>query len=307
MTIGVIGAPTSAAGHWPGMEKAPSFLRLTGLPDLLREGRETMVDHGDLPQMRWRADLVNPRAQNLLQVRDYLEEISYRVQAIVDDGEFLLLVGGDCTVTIGAVAGLLHRYEDLGLMYLDGHIDLNTPASSTSGILDSMGMAHMLGHDGTAPELAELGPRKPMMAAQRVVYFGHNERKMNSIEVEQLERLEAHGTRAFPVSLLEGSAMPIAEEALGALEGQVEHFLLHFDVDVIRFKDFPIANVPIHNEGLSFEQAMECLRAFLASPKCIGLAVTEINPDHANEILGARFAAGIADALRLRAEQSISS
>lgn len=106
-----------------------------------------------------------------------------------------------------------------------------------------------------------------MMTADRVVYFGHNERKMKPIEVEQLKQLEAGGMRSFPVSLLEGSAEPLAEEALEVLEGQVEHFLLHFDVDVIRFKDFPIANVPIHNEGLSFEQAMECLRVFLAGPQ----------------------------------------
>jgi arginase len=297
MRFGLIGAPSSAAGHWPGMEKAPAFLRLVGLPERLRENGAEVVDHGDLPQVRWRADLDNPRAQNLALVRDYLEEIAQRVDAAITDGQLPIVVGGECTVTVGAVAGFLRHHDDFGLMYLDGHIDLNTPASSSSGILDSMGMAHMLGQEGTVEELSELGPRYPMLDPGKVVYFGHNVRKMNDVEVEHLDR---YGMPAYPVATLEGSISELAHEALSVLEGRVEAFALHFDVDVIRFKDFPIANVPIHNEGLSFDQAMECAEVFASSPQCVGVLITEINPDHANEELGTRFASGIARAVRGR-------
>jgi arginase len=297
MTIGLIGAPSSAAGHWPGMEKAPAFLRLAGLPERLREAGAQVVDHGDLPQLRWRADLQNPRAQNLSLVVDYLEEVARRVDASLADGELPILIGGECTVTVGAVAGFLRHHQDFGLLYLDGHIDLNTPESSSSGILDSMGMAHMFGQEGTVAELTELGPRSPMLDPAKVVYFGHNERKMNDVEVEHLRE---YGTPAYPVSSLEGSARSLAERALELLESRTAAFALHFDVDVISFKDFPIANVPIHNEGLTFEQAMECVEVFSASPKCVGVIVTEINPDHADEALGARFAEGIARSLRAR-------
>jgi arginase len=297
MTAGLIGAPSSAAGHWPGMEKAPAFLRLAGLPEGLREGGATLVDHGDLPQLRWRPDPGSPRAQNVALVSDYLKEVARRVEAALTAGEWPILVGGECTVTIGAVAGFLRKYEDFGLMYLDGHVDLNTPESSRSGILDSMGMAHMFGQDGTLEELGKLGPRFPMLDPAKVVYFGHNERKMNDIEVDQLKRL---GSPAYPVTVPEGSVRPLAQEALGVLEGRTDAFALHFDVDVIRFCDFPIANVPIHNEGLSFDQAMECVEVFAASPRCVGAVITEINPDHATEELGRRFAAAIAPALNVR-------
>ena len=68
-------------------------------------------------------------------------------------------------------------------------------------------------------------------------------------------------------------------------------------VDVICFNDFPIADVPIYNDGLSFEQAIEAIEIFAASPQCVGLASTEANPDHAEESLGDRFADAMADAL----------
>jgi arginase len=304
MTIGLIGAPSSAAGHWPGMDKAPAFLRQAGFPERLRERGGTVVDHGDLPQLRWRADPDHPRAQNLALVSDYLKEVARRVDAALADDELPVIVGGECTVTIGAVAGFLKHYDDFGLMYLDGHVDLNTPASSRSGILDSMGMAHMLGQDGTLEQLSMLGTRFPMLDPAKVVYFGYNERKMNGIEVDQLKR---YAPPAFPVTIIEGSVRPLAEQALNALEARTSAFALHFDVDVIRFTDFPIANVPIHNEGLSFDQAMECIDIFAASPSCVGVMITEINPDHATEELGRRFAAGVAHALHSRIASSVAA
>lgn len=55
------------------------------------------------------------------------------------------------------------------------------------------------------------------------------------------------------------------------------------DVDVIDFVDFPIADVPQINAGLTFQEAMTCLEVFVASPQFAGLSLAEINPDHADE------------------------
>jgi len=44
--------------------------------------------------------------------------------------------------------------------------------------------------------------------------------------------------------------------------------------------DFPLADFPHHNEGQSLSQALACLKIFCSSPKCGGLVLTEVNPDH---------------------------
>ena len=71
------------------------------------------------------------------------------------DGRLPLVLGGDCTITLGALAG----FGDGGLMYFDGDADLNTPERSESAVADTMGMTHMLG-DGS-PEMATGRPRWP--------------------------------------------------------------------------------------------------------------------------------------------------
>ena len=59
--------------------------------------------------------------------------------------------------------------------------------------------------------------------------------------------------------------------------------MVHFDVDVIDFVDMPVADVLQHNAGLTFREALACLGVFASSPKCAGLVITELNPDHADE------------------------
>ena len=81
-----------------------------------------------------------------------------------------LVVGGDCTITLGVVAGFARHGADVGLLYFDGDADLSTPASTGSGVLDSMVVAHLLCEG--APELTGLGPRVPLLAADRLLGGG---------------------------------------------------------------------------------------------------------------------------------------
>jgi arginase family enzyme len=52
--FGLLGVPSSAAAHGPGQEKAPAALRQAGLPERLTAAGARVMDHGDLPVVRWR-------------------------------------------------------------------------------------------------------------------------------------------------------------------------------------------------------------------------------------------------------------
>ena len=75
----IIGAPTSAGAHHAGQDLAPAALRAAGLPGRLQRAGLAITDAGDLPGAIFTADRAHPAARNVL--------------------------GGDCTITIGAVAG----------------------------------------------------------------------------------------------------------------------------------------------------------------------------------------------------------
>ena len=220
--------------------------------------------------------------------------VAGRVEEILNTGQVPFVVGGDCTVELGVISGSLRAGENPALLYLDGGVDLYTPATNPTGILDSMGVAHMIGEPGVAEELSRIGPRHPLMPDDRIVLFGY---EPNPPEMLVLER---RSMPRYPAARVRGRPEEAAAEALALLEGTADRFVIHFDVDVIDFVDFPVADVPQHNAGLTFVETLECLGTFTASPAFGGLVITEFNPDHADERgeLAAAFVRGVVAALR---------
>jgi arginase len=203
--------------------------------------------------------------------------VADEVEVTLRAGEVPLVIGGDCTIELGVISGFLRAGEDPALLYLDGGVDLRTPLDNPTGILDSMGVAHMLGEHGSAEELATMGPRFPLMEDEKITLFGYSH---NEVEVGTLAR---RSMPRYPVERVRHGPQKVAAEALAYLEETAETFVIHFDVDVIDFVDFPVADVPQINAGLTFREALACLGVFAASSKFAGLVITEFNPDHADE------------------------
>jgi arginase len=173
--FGLLGVPSSAAAHGPGQEKAPAALRRAGLPERLAAAGLRVADYGDLPVVRWRPDPHQRRPHNLQAVLGVLHETSGRVVEILADGRVPLVLGGECSVTIAVMAAFLERGIEPALLYMDGGVDLFTPATNPTGILDSMGVAHLLDEPGATAELAELGPARALLRDGRLLLFGYTD------------------------------------------------------------------------------------------------------------------------------------
>jgi arginase family enzyme len=138
----LIGAPSSAGAYAAGQEKAPAAFRLHGLVAALSKAGLQVQDRGDVDGFRWRPDLANPKAMNVDAVRRVAQSVADQVsEGLAADGTVLVL-GGDCTVELGTVAGALRGSESVGLIYIDFDADLNPPEAS-DGALDWTGVAHM--------------------------------------------------------------------------------------------------------------------------------------------------------------------
>ncbi len=290
----IIGAPSSTGAYAPGQEKAPAALRAAGLLEFLCAGGITVDDLGDISGFRWRADKANPRAMNANVAAAVAKATAEQVaSALAADGRVLVL-GGDCTVELGTVAGALRGTPSVGVVYIDLDTDLNTPESTRDGALDWMGVAHMLGVEGTVPELAALGPRVPMLRSEQVLFFAND-------NVEPFERRVIEQLGIAEVRLAEVAADPssAAEAVATGWARQFDRLLVHLDLDVLDFVDMPLAENNRRNAGLRFDQLMAALRTLLCAPNWSVLTVCELNPDH-GESDGSTvrtFAGALADAL----------
>ncbi|MEU1844137.1 arginase family protein [Micromonospora sediminicola] len=270
----VVGAPSSAGAHTPGVERAPAALRAAGLLDLLGTAVD-VEDAGDTDGFRWRPDPAYPRGQNAGAVAGVAAEVAAGVAAAVGRGRTPLVLGGDCTVTIGLVAGCARAGLSPALVYVDGGPDLYTPLTRPNGNLDATGLAHLLGLPGTLPEVAAVGPSVPLLSPERVVVYGDSLPRGD----HERELVAELGLAYVPAEEVHADPGAAARRARVVAEGAADGFVVHFDVDVLRFVDAPLADVP-EPFGLSLAEAAATLAELVASPRFVGLSVTEINPDH---------------------------
>jgi arginase len=278
-TLGVIGVPSSAGAYAPGQEKAPRALRDAGLLTALAAAGIVVVDHGDADVWRWRPDRERPYAQNLAAVVECATDTAERVRAALEAGQLALVLGGDCTVGLGTVAGHLPDGGRLGLVYLDLHGDLNTPVSVPDGALDWMGVAHMLGEEDATPELRSFGPCAPLLGDDQIVFLAHDRAQSTASELEVIER---RGLMTVPVTAVAADPAAASGEALAAL-ASCDRLAVHFDVDCIDFTDAALSENTGRNIGLAQDAAFAALSAVLLDSRVTALTITELNPDHGSD------------------------
>lgn len=293
--LALVGAPSSAGAYAPGQEKAPAALRRAGLVELLSGRGISVRDYGDVPGFRWSADRAHPRAMHADRVAAVAQATSQQVARALSSDAAVLVLGGDCTVELGTVAGALATNASIGLVYVDLDTDLNTPESTQDGALDWMGVAHLLGVEGTVPEVAALGPHLPMLRPDQIVFFAND-------NIEPFERRMIDTLGIAEVRLAEVVADPVraAQSIADGWARRFERLLVHLDVDVLDYLDTPLAENTRRNWGLKWPELMAALQALLRAPNWAALTVCEVNPDHgaSDGSTLQKLGEGLADALR---------
>jgi arginase len=299
--IALIGAPSSAAAFQPGSEKAPAALRAAGIVPRLQEAGFEVVDYGDCAPRLFADDEEHRRARNLPAIVAGLNDLKVHTEVAMKSGALVLVLGGDCAQSIGLLTGARRYYKHLNLLWFDRDADLNTPASTPSGRIDGMVVAHIIGRG--APELVRFWGETPLVREPDVTLFGIA--RLDPPEQEFLDKSPLRHISAESISAKGGEAG--ANEALTHLHADTREFVLHLDLDVISQEDLPPVNVPASG-GMSFADVRQALKRFGAHKNLLGLDIAQYNPDkdpdgsHARKIVDL-----IVEALSARLEASSSS
>ena len=270
--IALIGAPSSAAAFQPGSEKAPAALRAAGLVDRLKEAGFEVHDYGDCPQRLFADDDEHRRARNLPAIVAGLNDLKIHAETAMKSGALVLVLAGDCAQSIGLLTGARRYYKHLNLIWFDRDADLNTPATTPSGRIDGMVVAHIVGRG--APELVRFWGESPLVREPDVLLYGIA--RLDPPEQEVLAKSPLRHVTAEQIAAK--GAEKSATDALVASHADTRDFILHLDVDVISGDELPAVNVP-QTGGLSLAQVRDSLKKFVAHKNLLGLDIAQFNPD----------------------------
>jgi arginase len=279
--IALIGAPSSAAAFSAGSEKAPAALRAAGLAEKLQAAGYEVVDYGDCAPRLFADDDEHRRARNLTEIVAGLNDLKTRAELAVKSGALVLVLGGDCAQVIGLLTGARRYYKHLNLLWFDRDADLNTPASTPSGRIDGMVVAHIIGRG--APELVRFWSEAPLVREPDVTLFGLE--RLDPPEEEFLSKSPMRHIYAADIQLKGGSKA--AHEALAQVHADAREFVMHLDLDVIAQEDFPAVNVP-GSGGLRFDDVRASFMEFVKHKNLLGFDVAQYNPDKDPDGSGAK-------------------
>lgn len=272
--VTLIGAATSAGTHHAGQERAPDALRAAGFAARLEAAGLAVTDLGNVVHEMFGVDHSGPPRNESAVVRA-ASAVADAVEQSAADDAVLVVLGGDCTITLGALAGLQRVHPDAGLAYFDGDADLGTPEKG-SGVLDATGIAHLLGLTETG--LTGLFATRPPIEQERLAVLGYDEGDQDSFKPGVFA---AHpGLTCFPDRAVRSGPAGCAGAARDVLAASAGPLIVHFDVDAVDGRDLPLANFPHYATGVPLDTARQVLSVLCAAPRLSVVVLTEVNPGY---------------------------
>ena len=270
-SIALIGAPIDSVGRSGGTELAPATLRELGMAAALG-----CDDRGDL-DLRIRGEERDPET-GILASADVLAAttaIRAAVAGTISGGSRPLLAGGCCAELPGALAGARDALGQVGLVHLDGHLDLYDGTTSPTGEAADMPDSVAIGR----------GPRRWVEAAGgagtdpgRLALVGFRDRdesrRHGMLQPDELDPQPA----LHPVEELRAAGPGAAARAIAAAMSARGPFWLHFDVDVLDEDVFPATDYLMPG-GMSWEELREVLTPLTRSPALAGASIACYNPE----------------------------
>ncbi len=291
MTIRIVGVPMDLGAGRRGVDMGPSALRIAGLAERLREIGHTVFDDGDIPvKVPESQEIDNPKLKYLPEIVRVGTILAHKVEAIMEEGEFPLVLGGDHSIAMGTISGLSSYAQKhglrFGIIWIDAHADMNTHQTTPSGNIHGMPLAAVLGEG--AMELTTIGGDFRKVDPQNVVLIG-----VRNIDKAEKEVVKKTGITYYTMSDIDKyGAHRIIGKVLKEMKEKVD--LLHVSLDIDSVDPSVAAGVGTPSPGgLSYRET-HLIMETIADCECMSsMEVTEVNPIYDIKNQSAEFAAGV--------------
>jgi arginase len=276
--IAVIGAALDLGAGRRGVDMGPSAIRYAELEARIRELGRDCADLGNVQTaVAEAAEVGDPQTRYLREILTACARVAEKVRAAMDEGSMPLVLGGDHSVALGTLGGLVDGSGPGGALWVDAHGDLNRPETSPSGNVHGMVLAAAMGLGGPAFESSDLPI--PALDPSRVALVG-----VRSLDDGERGLLRDLNATVFTMSDIDRIGIERAiTESLEKISGPgFVHVSL--DMDALDPDVAPGVGTPVRG-GLSYREAHLAMELVAESGAMSSLEVVEVNPilDRENE------------------------
>ena len=276
-SVHIIGVPLDLGGGRRGVDMGPSAFRIAGLGEQLAALGYSVVDKGDLPTPI--PETQELRDEHKKYIRDIAKVCLKLYQTALgsfDEGAMPVVLGGDHSLGAGSVAaaaewGRRSKQLPIGLLWVDAHGDMNTPATSLSGNVHGMPLAALLGPEPA--ELSKIGTFAPKVLPQHTVLVG-----IRNLDEREKVAVRDSGVHVFTMKDIDRQGIAsIVEEAVKLAGNGTAGIHVSFDMDVCDPQIAPGVGTPVKG-GLDYREAHMVMEIVADSGLLTSLDLVEVNP-----------------------------
>jgi len=265
----IVVSPSTLGLATDGVERLPDQLLDLGLAERIhaRVAERLAIPPKD-PAPDSETGTLNARA-----IARWSPKLADAVEAVLDAGEFPVVLGGDCTILLGSMLAFRRRGR-YGLFFIDGNADFFQPEAEPRGEGASMDLAFATGYGPSL--LTDIEGRSPLVRPEDTVAFAYRD---HEDQAEYGSQPLPEELRAFDLPLVRAMGIEAAaREAVHHLtREELDGFFVHVDADCVDDAIMPAVDFRLPG-GLSWDELKATLRIALASGKGVGLEVTIYNP-----------------------------
>ena len=222
------------------------------------------------------------RGQDVLALVEHgINELSHAVLAYAKNTQPFCVIGGDHSCAMGTWSAVAHANRprgDIGLIWIDAHMDSHTPDTSTSQNIHGMPVAHLLGEG--VPSLCQLLDEYPKIKPENLCIIG-----VRSYEAKEAERLKRLGVSVYFMNeVTQRGIQTIIHEACQRVSRTTCGFGISIDMDAIDPQDAPGVGCPEPGgiPGAALVLALQSIQHEYKN-SLLGLELAEFNPINDNQ------------------------
>ncbi|CAO1408171.1 unnamed protein product, partial [Diamesa tonsa] len=283
--IGIIGVPFDKGAGKRGMNDGPNALRKAGLIEDLQSisDKINIKDYGNMEY-----ELMKPSGRKIDNLKELghvascNKKLAHKIEEILNDNRMPITLGGDHSIAIGSISGLLTKVpaEKLAVLWVDAHIDLNTNSTSPSGNMHGMPVSLLVKElRGLWPHVPELDWCRPQMSLKNFCWIG-----LRSIDYYERGMMERYGINYFDMRDIEKLGIEtVIHKALKLINPDNERKLhVSFDIDALDPIYANSTGTPVPG-GLTLREGVFLMEEAFNSGTLSSLDLVEVNPKLGDE------------------------
>ncbi|AOT70334.1 arginase [Geosporobacter ferrireducens] len=274
MNISLIGVPMNYGCDREGAQYGPEKLREKKIVDVIKKYNHSIYDFGNLyvPKVcDTEKYAFHNRMKYLKPIVEVNTNLAHQVYSALAAGNFPFVIGGDHSLGLGSIAGASKYYENLAVVWIDAHGDINTDETSPSGNVHGMPLAAAMGVGCTS--LTDVYYKGVKVRPENVFIIGARDLDEGEVQLAKDKKLNLYTMDKVKYMGVDGILKDIVEKLKA---NNVEAVHLSFDMDALDSDLVPGTGTPV-TDGMTIDEVKYVFKHLMDTKLVKSMDLVELN------------------------------